>query len=254
MTPKNRRDSAPAIRHAGIMARHVVWALLLALGCGGKSQDQEIHQEQPDADTASAEHCIDCDGPGCELGAHGCQGSNERVCQEDGWHDTGVSCSNDVTACIEKTAPPEAVVPLYGVCGYCMAGSVPRCLAPSIPIGRSTEPPACAAPSCERPLGNVFIPSLYGYGPSVDLLGSCADNKTFQATLGTFQGHIIYYRNGSMVGEAAYTSEIGDCSCSGEAYGGDAACLSPTFDPPQNGELRLPFADGHRAAPCACVD
>jgi hypothetical protein len=85
--------------------------------------------------------------------------------------------------------------------------------------------------------------------------GECSDGKTFQATLGTFGGEIVYFRGGAQVGRATYIDIITDCACSGEGFTGDVLCASPIFETaPPEGELRFPFADGHRAAPCLCAD
>jgi len=85
--------------------------------------------------------------------------------------------------------------------------------------------------------------------------GTCADGKLFEAMLSPFEGRITYRSlGGDVIGTAAYTFGNGDCACSGETFSGDALCLSPLFETAPEGEVRFPFADGHRAAPCMCMD
>ena len=184
----------------------------------------------------------------------------EPVNQEPGGAETDsetITPPEPVEVCLDPAVWPD-LRRLAFACKTCLEGAVPRCIDKIVPEPE-TEPPACAAPSCETPLGTAAQASIRGTVPGAGgsvLEGTCSDGKMFEATIGPFDGQITYREaGGAVVGAAAYTNMIGDCACSGESFSGDASCPNPTFETePPEGEIRFPFADGRRAAPCLCVD
>ena len=204
---------------------------LALLACGGRGRDAE-RESMESADPELAEPAA------TDTGAAGAGSASTS--------DMG---SAALQLCFGPIVDDAAVV--ASLCRACVPGAVPRCIDRPIPKPE-TEPPACAAPSCEVPASM----GLRGFfGDAAVFRGSCADGKSFEATLGTLEGVVYYYRDGQgQVGRAAYSNTIGDCACSGENFSGDVLCPSPTFETEPAGELRLPFADGRPSAPCMCAD
>jgi hypothetical protein len=208
-----------------MMTRGLGVLVLVALACGGRGRD-------PDAEPATTEETE----AGPETAAQ--SSATSHLAEAD-----------PAAVCLGL---PDVEVP--GFCRTCLGGAFPRCLSAPVPKP-DVEPAACGAPSCglapNTDTSSYFFPDEY-----FESAGECSDGKTFIAQLGRFRGVIVYFRDADgQVGSAAYTSTITDCACSGESVSGDVLCPSPTFETaPPDGEVKFPFADGHRAAPCMCAD
>lgn len=141
----------------------------------------------------------------------------------------------------------------------------PRCIDTDVDLPAETKSSACEAPDCELPLEpGVVAPEelVYEYcnlgGLEFGVRGSCADGKLFAASLASVLGGATYYTAaGDVVGRVRYSAVIGKCECSGESWSGDVVCIDPVYEPLCGvpvipASISLPFADGHRTAPCLC--